>query len=290
MERRRSNVANYGSGWLKPPGVPKTLFQMREERREAEEHAEAMRREAQMQAQMGMGEDEQMMEEEEDGGEDEQDLDEDIPEAEGFGFDGEDDTSDEEDQDEEETVDEGDGGGEDHAGAVLLSPAQAQVRDLRAAEDRVREIMARGEDGIMDASEVFAAPEDGEQMLEEDDLVTVSVQDAPDMNADISMAMDMDMDADLDGEIPEGDDEVYEHTDSEEDISDEASREVSFVRRSSGATRPHGSRLRRSMPRSSMRSSNRASLAQSDVDISGLLPGDGSSFMDSSPHPRRRGG
>ncbi|KAL1875344.1 hypothetical protein VTK73DRAFT_10078 [Phialemonium thermophilum] len=44
-ERRRSNVANFGATWLKPPGVSKTLFQMREERREQEEHAEAMRRE-----------------------------------------------------------------------------------------------------------------------------------------------------------------------------------------------------------------------------------------------------
>ncbi|KAM5379984.1 hypothetical protein ACJA88_005412 [Fusarium oxysporum] len=45
MQRRRLNVQNYGSGWLKPPGVPKTLHQMREEKREQEEHQEAMRRE-----------------------------------------------------------------------------------------------------------------------------------------------------------------------------------------------------------------------------------------------------
>ncbi|KAI0025750.1 Apc15p protein-domain-containing protein [Xylariomycetidae sp. FL0641] len=44
-ERRRQNVAHFGAGWLKPPGIPKTLHQIREERREAEEHAEAMRRE-----------------------------------------------------------------------------------------------------------------------------------------------------------------------------------------------------------------------------------------------------
>jgi hypothetical protein len=45
LERRRAAVTNLGSTWLKPPGLAKTLFQMREERREAEEHAEAMRRE-----------------------------------------------------------------------------------------------------------------------------------------------------------------------------------------------------------------------------------------------------
>ena len=45
MQRRRTNVQNFGSTWLKPPGLPKTLHQMREEMREQEEHQEAMRRE-----------------------------------------------------------------------------------------------------------------------------------------------------------------------------------------------------------------------------------------------------
>lgn len=45
MARRLANISNFGSTWLKPPGVAKSLYQMREERREAEEHAEAMRRE-----------------------------------------------------------------------------------------------------------------------------------------------------------------------------------------------------------------------------------------------------
>ncbi|KAJ4390390.1 hypothetical protein N0V85_007273 [Neurospora sp. IMI 360204] len=45
MERRKANVSNLGSTWLKPPGVSKTLFQMREEERERQEHEEAMRRE-----------------------------------------------------------------------------------------------------------------------------------------------------------------------------------------------------------------------------------------------------
>nr|CAD01138.1 conserved hypothetical protein [Neurospora crassa] len=45
MERRKANVSNLGSTWLKPLGVSKTLFQMREEERERQEHEEAMRRE-----------------------------------------------------------------------------------------------------------------------------------------------------------------------------------------------------------------------------------------------------
>ncbi|KAI1325606.1 Apc15p protein-domain-containing protein [Xylariaceae sp. FL0255] len=45
IERRRANVTNFGAAWLKPPGLPKTLHQLREERREAEEHQETLRRE-----------------------------------------------------------------------------------------------------------------------------------------------------------------------------------------------------------------------------------------------------
>ncbi|KFY20385.1 hypothetical protein V491_03753, partial [Pseudogymnoascus sp. VKM F-3775] len=45
MERRKQNVQNYGSSWIKPPGVVKSLHQLREEKRELEEHQEALRRE-----------------------------------------------------------------------------------------------------------------------------------------------------------------------------------------------------------------------------------------------------
>lgn len=297
MERRRANVSNYGSAWLKPLGVPKTLFQMREERREAEEQAEVQRREQQLAAQLAEAEAEaeteggMMMDgdepmEDEEGEEEEQDLDEDIPEAEGFGFDGED----SEDEDEETVTGSEGSDAEDHAGAVLVSPAeQEQVRDMRAAEDRLREMMARGQDGGSEVGDAFADEESREGLLEEDDLV--HIQDTPAVNADESMGMDMDMDADLDEDIPEGDD-GYEHTDSEEEISDDATRELSFAGRSvaSGRT-PYGSRLRRSMqgggPRSSLRS--RVSLPQSDMDISSLLSNNESSYLEDSPQMMRRG-
>ncbi|CAK7262525.1 hypothetical protein SEPCBS119000_000004 [Sporothrix epigloea] len=45
QDRRKQQIANFGSTWLKPPGVAKTLFQIREEHREQEEQAEAERRE-----------------------------------------------------------------------------------------------------------------------------------------------------------------------------------------------------------------------------------------------------
>lgn len=329
MERRRQNVSNYGSSWLKPLGVPKTLFQMREERREAEEHAEQVRREQQLAAALeaeagaagaggpdGVGGNEMLepMEEDEEG---EQDLDDDIPEAEGFGFDGEEDSEEEEEEEEEddeneENESEGDSDG-DHALAVMVSPAeQEQVRDMRAAEDRMRELMERGHDDVsgaggdpfLDAEDVavdnnytsFHHFEDDERaghMLEEDDLIHQQQHHQHEgTNAgDISMGMDMDMDADLDDEIPEGDD-GYEHTDSEEDISDDdgGTREVSFAGRSSGSART--SAIRRRAPRNMLRQSlqSRTSLAQSDIDISSLLSRDGSSFLEDTPQTGRRRG
>lgn len=333
MERRRQNVSNYGSSWLKPPGVPKTLFQMREERREAEEHAEQVRREQQLAAALeaeagaasgGIGDGpeilESMMEDGEEGGED-QDLDDEIPEAEGFGFDGEDDSEEDDDDENEENESEpGSSEDDDHAHAVMISPAeQEQVRDMRAAEDRMRELMARGHDDVsgvgggdpfLDASDIAGVvdnnynsflqynDDDDERaghMLEEDDLVPQhDDQEGPNVG-DISMGMDMDMDADLDDEIPEGDDDGhgYEHTDSEEDISydDDGTREVSFAGRSSGSVRQSAIRRhrQRNMLRQSLQS-GRTSLAQSDIDISSLLSRDGSSFLGDTPQTGRRRG
>lgn len=324
MERRRANVANYGSAWLRPPGVPKTLFQLREERRELEEQAEAHRREALLQAQlveaeggggggggdMGMGMDMIIAGDEDDEpmGEDEQeqqDLDDDIPEGEGFGFDGEDSDEEEDDDEDEETLSASDGSrGEENTGAVLVSPVEEeQVRDIRAAEDRVREMMAREQDGISEIgdafADAFADEESREDLLEEEDLVPMQQHPAggaPAASAaDVSMGMDMDMDMDanLDEGIPEDEDDMYEHTDSDEDLSDEATRELSFAGRSSiGAGHASGgSRLRRSahgsVRRASLRGRDRGSLAQSDMDISGLLSNADSSFLGNSPYMRR---
>lgn len=289
MEKRRANVANYATQWLKPPGVPKTLQQIREERREAAEHAEAVERERQHAAVLAQvaadGEGLEGMEVEE------VDLDEEVPEGETFGFDGEEEededmVSESEEEEESEELEET----ENDAGAVSVSPAEEeQVREVRAAEDRLMDRMAREEDGALDAVEAFG--DEGEardEMLEEDDLVNLqSTPPAAARNADVSMGMDMDMDADLDGGIPDGDGgDEYEHTDSDEEI-DESTRDISFAVRSS-AVRPR-QQLRRSVhPRSSLRS--RASLAQSEAaDISELLSGEGSSYMDGSPYPRRRG-
>ncbi|GKT49346.1 uncharacterized protein ColSpa_09527 [Colletotrichum spaethianum] len=230
MDRRRLHVQNFGSTWLKPPGVPKSLHQIREERREQEEHAEAMRREQ---------------------------LAQELAEAEAAGQDG------------LEDVVEGEEAGEEGE----------EARDL--------------DDEIPDAEESFGFDEELEasgqgHMLDEEDLV------APGAGGGAGDDLGMDMDADLDDEIPEAGElsGVYEHTDSEADVSlssssdargassdeededEDEEGDISFAPRAAPLRpplSPTGDRGRG--PRSSM-------------DLSGLLSADGSSMMDSSPNVR----
>ncbi|OAR01212.1 hypothetical protein LLEC1_00162 [Akanthomyces lecanii] len=105
MQRRRTNAQNFGSTWLKPPGLPKTLHQMREEKREQEEHQEAMRREqlaqelAEAEAEAAAEGEDAMDDVQLDGA---QDLDEDIPDADDeFALGGGSDSEEEEEEEEE---------------------------------------------------------------------------------------------------------------------------------------------------------------------------------------------
>ena len=318
LERRRANIANLGSTWLKPPGMPKTLFQIREERREAEEHAEAVRREmlaAELAAANEEEEGEDVMDEGEDEEEEEEearDLDEEIPDADeggvGFGFDG---ASDEEEEEEQESSEEEeDGGGdessssEEEVGDISLTEARRERREManrmasiRATEERMRGLMAAQQQqqqqqqqfqhsGIGEEEEIDEGDPHGLQdnMLEEEDLVN---------NSGMGEG-DLDMDADLDDEIPEGqelsgfgDGDGYEHTDSEVSLSSDegtnTQHNMSYAsqshRRSSGVRR--NQHRRRS---SLMRGNN----PRSSLDISGFLSRDGSSILGSSPQVGRR--
>lgn len=302
MERRKHNVSNFGSTWLKPPGVAKSLFQMREERREAEEHAEAMRREQLAQqladaegAAAGGGLDDMGVTDldgepmDEDGmmagG---RDLDDEIPDADadGFGFDGAEEDSDE-DEDEENDSDVGGQQGHDGLGP---SPAQQQqqrairdqIRNMQAREDHVQELLTRGQ---QPDSEVYGAEddideEDRAQMLEEDDLVQMPLHD-------VEPGMDMDMDADLDDDIPEAESGGYEHTDTEAELSssEDGSQDVSH---NYGGGAPQAARFRGGLTRNLPRGSLPRSSIRSDIDLSSLLSRDGSSAAGSSPQLRRR--
>ncbi|KAI0112094.1 Apc15p protein-domain-containing protein [Nemania sp. FL0031] len=301
LERRRQNVTNFGAAWLKPPGLPKTLHQLREEQREAEEHQEALRREqlaqelAEAEAEAagaaaaaagatagggdvagnpdamldapagGAGGDDGMDDVQLDGA---RDLDDDIPEADAadFGFSGNEDDDDEEDEEDEEEDE------EDDENAERAAQAQQQhlmAQRMRQGNDAFREDMARGRDSAaFYGGDEEIDDEDQSQMIEEDDFA-----------GGHGGMDDMGMDADLDDEIPEAESMGgYEHTDSEAELSsiiDEGNNSrMSFV----ASQQPN--RFRHSLARSD---ATRNSIAISDI-----LSRDGSSVLGSSPAVSRR--
>jgi hypothetical protein len=302
MQRRRANVQNFGSGWLKPPGVPKTLHQMREEKREQEEHQEALRREqlAQELAEAeaaDMPEDGTMDDVQLDGA---RDLDEEIPEA-GDDFalsmdedeDDDDDDDDDDEEEEEEEEDDDDGVGE----ASILSRNGVTHEDALRAErqnelvaarmlrsgDAFREALIRGEpegDDVYGEEENFEVEEHG-HMLDEEDFGASGLDDGA----------GFDMDANLDDDIPEAESGGYEHTDSEAELSsssddghdddddDEADQDISFAPRAAPLGPPDSPTMRGRASTSGPRSS---------MDLSNLLSQDESSFMNSSPAQGRR--
>ncbi len=302
LERQR--IADFGATWLKPPGVTKTLFQIREERREQEEHAEALRREQATQqladAEAG-GLEGEAGEDAEDGVDaalGERDLDYEIPDAdaEGFGLDGAE-SSDEDDEDNDGGEGGGEGGEDERAGPASdedegdgdgRAAQRREVQQMRAHEDRVREIMARSQAraSLRDAEDVDEDEiddEDRARILEEDDLVRDEqyhdgVQDGGDLG----------MDADLDEDIPEAESGAYEHTDSEADLSSDDDDEDGDG--DGDGVLDHG-RPGLAEALVERAAQFRSSLARSDghgIDISSLLSRDGSSRMGSSPQFRRR--
>lgn len=255
---------------------------MREEKREQEEHQEALRREqlAQELAEAeagGMPEEGMMDDVQLDGA---QDLDDEIPDAEEeFGLhDDEDDEEEDEDDEEEEEDSEIDEEAirEERQNDLMASR-------IRMNDDAYREAIIRGEpDGDdMYGGEEEIEEEDQGHLLDEDDFLQDGTHDD----------LGMDMDADLDDEIPEADEgDGYEHTDSEAEMSSSEEEEdseeeeeddvdVSFAPRTAPLGPPLSPTLhgRSSLPGGRM-----------SMDLSNLLSQDGSSFMESSPAAGRR--
>ena len=192
-DRRKQNIQNYGNSWIKPPGVPKSLYQIREEKREMEEHQEALRREALAQelAEAEAEAAETMLQLEGAGGEVEEvrDLDEEIPNAEASISD--------EDPSEDENE-------ENDVGGVPRGVLASRIPD-----DVYREALVRGEQ-VRTGRGSAVDEEDQSQMLQEEDLVH---DGRPEDD------MDADMGADLDADIPDAEEAGYEHTDSDLDLS-----------------------------------------------------------------------
>jgi hypothetical protein len=297
MLRRRINVQNFGSGWLRPPGVHKTLHQMREEKREQEEHQEALRREqlaqeladaeaGDMQEEDGVMEDVQL-----DGA---QDLDAEIPDADADADLALNEDDDDEDEDEEEEEDEQGSVGQAGLDAdedVLREGRQAglMAARMRMTDDAFREALIRGEPegGDMYGGEEELEEEEQGHMLDEEDFVQVDPDD-DDLNGDMM--------ADLDDEIPEAESGGYEHTDSEAELSsyeddrdddeeeeddDDAEHDIGFAPRAAPLGPPLSPTLRG-------RRSPSPPAGRTSMDLSNILSQDESSFMESSPAQLRR--
>jgi len=247
MERRKQNVQNYGNSWIKPPGIPKSLYQLREEKREMEEHQEALRREALAQELadaeaegaevllQGEGVDGEM--------EEVRDLDDEVPEAETIGIDAE-------DSDDEEF-------------GTAIEEVPRGVLASRMPEDVYREALVRGEEvrasRFGDEGGSPIDDEDPSQMLQEEDLVPAARQQYHDL--------EMDMDADLDADIPEAG--GYEHTDTEAELTSSEDESVDG-----------------NFPRNHVASSLvRSDGTQNSMDIGSMMSPD-SSQVGSSPRPR----
>lgn len=279
MARRKLNIQNYGNTWLKPPGIPKTLYQQREERREMEEHQEALRRE-QLAQELAEAEQDEMLQGEGVDGEDDgaRDLDDDVPEDEGdrTGLtieseesEGEDEENDPEGRGGERSPGDngrgsfgGRGGGIGNVPVMLVTPRLP----ARVPDDVYREALARGEDpepnGFDDGGSTI--DDEGHGMLQEEDLVHEG------------HGYDIDMDADLDAEIPDADEPSgYEHTDTEDELSSSEEDDESV----------DAGRLPLQNPAASM---VRSDGTQNSMDLNSLISG--SSQVGSSPqlHSGRR--
>ncbi|KAM3557901.1 hypothetical protein ARSEF4850_004843 [Beauveria asiatica] len=306
MQRRRSGIQNYGSTWLRPPGLPKTLHQMREEKREQEEHQEAMRREqlaqeladAEAEAEAAGGGEDAMDDVQLDGA---QDLDEEIPDADDdFALGGGSDSEEEEDEDEEGNVAD--------VSAVEEALREERRNDLMAArmrmtDDAFREALVRGDP---DGDDMYGGGDDEldafgqDHMLDEEDF-------APSSLLDDGGDVDLGMDANLDDHIPSAEEEEYdagyEHTDSDaalssndnnnnhhlhdRESSEEEEESFGFAPRAA-PLRPPQSPTLRGQPHRRSNAGATPRGPRSSMDLSAFLSQDESSFMDSSPAQGRR--
>ncbi|RDA88789.1 hypothetical protein CP533_4028 [Ophiocordyceps camponoti-saundersi (nom. inval.)] len=202
--QRRTHVQNFGSSWLKPPGVLKTLQQLREERREYEEHQEAVRRErlarelAEAEA-VGLPDDDMMDDVQLDGA---RDLDDDVPTAdEHFAMDEDDDVDVDDDDEADDDIEEGE---DDEAQREEDRQNDLVAARMRMADDAFREALVRGDADAVDMYDGDIEQQAAQgHMLDEDDFA----------------AQPLNMNANLDDDIPEAESGAYEHTDSEAGVS-----------------------------------------------------------------------
>lgn len=178
--QRKANIRRFGAGWLRPPGVPKTLQGMADERAEREEQESAANREFALAEAQAAAEAEALEREQEGmamgGGEQqlERNLDDDVPDADEDDDAGEDWIDDEQEMDEEGMPDmeeEGDGDyaeagrdlDEDVPEAGSYQHTDTDLEDESSEEDEMppatfREVGNTGGGGVLGASVFGSSP------------------------------------------------------------------------------------------------------------------------------------
>ncbi|KAF1353405.1 hypothetical protein BDV97DRAFT_367014 [Delphinella strobiligena] len=243
IQTRKHNIRLFGAGWIKPPGVAKTLQAEMEDRAEREEQEGIARREralADMQAvqeiEEARGRGEEAAQAEAEGGE--RDLDEEIPDA-------------EEGEEEEE---------EEESGVSEEGDLDLDLDDDVEAVDEEADITFN-EESLLENSFLPTSASDEEEReriqqeryarLEEAELTGVAQDEA-----------DLGIERDLDDSVPEAG--SYEHTDSElvSSSEEEASGSDDNEAEQISEVRPRSATARRSSGRASFgrRSSGRRSL------------------------------
>ncbi|THX69207.1 hypothetical protein D6D08_06080 [Aureobasidium pullulans] len=222
ISSRKHNIRRFGAGWIKPPGVAKTLQAETEEKAEREEQEALQRREQMMmdmQAQQEVEEARNRAAAAEEGGEEaeveeeERDLDEEIPDADGE----EEEEEEEEDEDEDlsasdEEEDEDEEELQSELQSEMLEHSQLQHSEIPVAEDiTFNEDSMFAENSLLEIDEETREQERYDR-LQEAELTGVA-QDQ----------LDLGVERDLDDSVPEAG--SYQHTDSELDDSDEDSDE-----------------------------------------------------------------
>jgi len=248
IETRKHNVRRFGAGWLRPPGVAKTLQSKLEEEQERLEQLEMARRDAELRAQeeaaqqAAMGNNLGGLDGEAVQDQEERDLDAEVPEAEELGL-----ASDEEEEDEEE---------------------EEATADVTFNEESLLEGSLDGE---------------GQAVLEmEDAELDGRLQD----ERDLDMAGDLDDDVPEAGSYEHTDTEQEEDSSEDEATDNLRSQLQARVRADRAALRSDG-RARRSLLSEDSELIGSSSFMESSPAM-GRRPGRGNAFRNSMMGRRRR--
>ncbi|KAI5195174.1 hypothetical protein E4T39_08318 [Aureobasidium subglaciale] len=270
ISSRKHNIRRFGAGWIKPPGVAKTLQAETEEKIEREEQEAQQRREQMMMDMQAQQEVEEARnranaaaEEENPGGEEEQeerDLDEEIPDADVEDEESEgDDISDSDEDDDEE---------EEEMQSEMQSEMLSQIHsEIPIAEDITFNEESMFADTSMAALDQESREQERYRHLQEAELTGVAQDE-----------LDLGIERDLDDSVPEAG--SYQHTDSELDDSDDDDEDDESEEEEEQSQLQQHEDEQSEMVGAAVMQRSRSSLLSRDV--SSLLD---SSFVTSSPAP-----